>query len=82
MSIDNPHKHGEVDSDSMSDNHMDEKPPSEMPNEYTNLTQGYDALVFSTQQTGQDKNDMQFADYDLKESHNFNDKSYRRSFMN
>lgn len=61
---------------------MDEKPPSEMPNEYTNLTQGYDALVFSTQQTGQDKNDAQFADYDLKESHNFNDKTYRRSFMN
>lgn len=48
MSIDNAHKQGEVDSESMSDNHMDEKPPSEMPNEYTNLTQGYDALVFST----------------------------------
>ena len=35
-------------SGSMSDHHMDDGPPSEMPNEYSNLTQGYKALVFST----------------------------------
>lgn len=48
VSIDNQLKQRGVDSESLSDNHADEKPPSEMPNEYTNLTQGYDALVFST----------------------------------
>ena len=53
-----------------------------MPNEYTNLTQGYDALLFSTQQTGYDKNDAQFADYDGKESQNLYDRAYRRSSMN
>lgn len=35
-------------SGSMSDHRMDVRPSSEMPNEYTNVTQGYDALVFST----------------------------------
>ena len=44
-------------SGSMSDHKYDAGPPSEMPNEYTNVTQGYDALVFSTQQTGEDKTD-------------------------
>lgn len=69
-------------SGSMSDHHLDDKPPSEMPNEYTNITQGYDAIIFSTQQTGEDKTDRNFGDYDLKDHKKLVDKNYRRSFMN
>ena len=46
---------------------MDDGPASEMPNEYTNVTQGYEALVFSTQQTGEDKDNRHFGEYDLKD---------------
>ena len=51
----------------MSDHYMDDGPASEMPNEYTNVTQGYEALVFSTQQTGEDKDNRHFGEYDLKD---------------
>lgn len=69
-------------SGSMSDHKYDAGPPSEMPNEYTNVTQNYDALVFSTQQTGEDKTDRNFGDYDLKEHSKIGSKNYRHSFMN
>jgi hypothetical protein len=52
---------------------MDDGPPSEMPNEYTNVTQGYDNLVFSTQQAGEEKSER-FGDYDLKDSKKIADK--------
>lgn len=50
MSMDNGKDHDDDGiSGSISDQNLDDKPPSEMPNEYTNITQGYDAIVFSTQ---------------------------------
>lgn len=83
MSMDNGKNHDEdISNGSMSDNQMDDKPPSEMPNEYSNVTQGFEALVFSTQQTGEDKTERHFGEYDLKDHKKLADKNYRRSFMN
>lgn len=83
MSMDNGKDHDDDGiSGSISDQNIDDKPPSEMPNEYTNITQGYEAIIFSTQQTGEDKNDQHFGEYDLKDHKKMVDKNYRRSFMN